>query len=118
MSCLARNTYRFGDRSDYNAPMVPTLTNHSIWQLGRFSATNILTGQDTMTLIRGLEIENFRAVKGLRWLPGAGVNCLIGPGDSGKSTILDAIDYCVGARPSVAFTDADFHGLGIYHPVH
>jgi len=40
-----------------------------------------------------LEDENFRAVKGLRWLPGAGVNCLIGPGDSGKSTILDAIDY-------------------------
>jgi putative ATP-dependent endonuclease of the OLD family len=70
-----------------------------------------------MTLIRVLEIENFRAVKGLRWLPGAGVNCLIGPGDSGKSTILDAIDYCLGARRSVAFTDADFHELGVDHPI-
>jgi putative ATP-dependent endonuclease of OLD family len=70
-----------------------------------------------MTLIRVLEIENFRAVKGLRWLPGTGANCLIGPGDSGKSTILDAIDYCLGARRSVAFTDADFHGLDVDHPI-
>ncbi|RNJ42449.1 MULTISPECIES: AAA family ATPase [Mesorhizobium] len=38
-----------------------------------------------------LEIENFRAIKKLRWLPGLGVNSLIGPGDSGKSTILDAM---------------------------
>ena len=70
-----------------------------------------------MTLIRVLEIENFRALKGLRWHPGAGVNRLIGPGDSGKSTILDAIDYCLGARRSVAFTDADFHGLDVDHPI-
>ncbi len=43
-----------------------------------------------MSLIRVVEIENFRAVKGLRWLPGPGVNCLIGPGDSyaqGKAII-------------------------------
>jgi hypothetical protein len=64
-----------------------------------------------MALIRVLEIENFRAIKRLRWLPGPGVNCLIGPGDSGKSTILDAIDLCLGARRSLSFTDADFHGI-------
>ena len=44
-----------------------------------------------MTLIRLIEIENFRAIRKLRWLPGPGVNCLIGPGDSGKSTILYAL---------------------------
>ena len=38
-----------------------------------------------MALIRVLEIENFRAVKSLHWLPGPGINCLVGPGDSGKS---------------------------------
>jgi hypothetical protein len=64
-----------------------------------------------MALVRVLEVENFRAVKGLRWLPGPGVNCLIGPGDGGKSTILDAIDLCLGARRSLSFTDADFHAL-------
>lgn len=70
-----------------------------------------------MALIRVLEIENFRAVKGLRWLPGPGVNCLIGPGDSGKSTVLDAIDLCLGARRSFTFTDADFHGLDFSLPI-
>ena len=64
-----------------------------------------------MALVRVPEIENFRAVKSLRWLPGPGMNCLIWPGDSGKSTILDAIDLCRGARRSLSFTDADFHAL-------
>jgi len=70
-----------------------------------------------MTLIRVLEIENFRAIKKLRWLPGPGMNCLIGPGDSGKSTILDAIDLCLGARRSLSFTDADFHGIDFDQPI-
>ena len=70
-----------------------------------------------MALIRLIEIENFRAVKALRWLPSPGVNCLIGPGDSGKSTILDAIDLCLGARRSLSFTDADFHGLDFGRPI-
>lgn len=70
-----------------------------------------------MALIRLLEIENFRAVKALRWLPAPGMNCLIGPGDSGKSTILDAVDLCLGARRSLSFTDADFHGLDFDRPI-
>lgn len=70
-----------------------------------------------MALIRVLEIENFRAVKALRWLPGPGLNCLIGPGDSGKSTVLDAVDLCLGARRSFTFTDADFHGLDFGRPI-
>jgi hypothetical protein len=45
------------------------------------------------------------------------VNCLIGPGDSGKSTILDAIDLCLGARRSLSFTDADFHGIDFDQPI-
>ena len=64
-----------------------------------------------MAPVRVVEVENFRAVKNLRWLPGAGINCLIGPGDSGKSTILDAIDLCLGARRSLSLTEDDFHAL-------
>jgi putative ATP-dependent endonuclease of OLD family len=70
-----------------------------------------------LALIRVLEIENFRAIKRLRWLPGKGVNCLVGSGDSGKSTILDAIDLCLGARRSLVFTDADFHALDFDDPI-
>src|SRR3984957_18016536 len=70
-----------------------------------------------MAIVKKVEIANFRSLKKFSWQPSAGLNCLIGPGDSGKSTILDAIDYCLGARRSVAFTDADFHGLDVDHPI-
>jgi len=70
-----------------------------------------------MARIRKVEINNFRGVKSLEWHPSPGLNCLIGPGDSGKSTILDAIDLCLGARRNVQFTDADFHRLAIETPI-
>lgn len=70
-----------------------------------------------MTLIRVVEIENFRGVKQLKWLPCAGINCLVGPGDSGKSTVLDAIDYCIGARRTLQLSDSDFSGLSIEEPI-
>ena len=66
-----------------------------------------------MARIRKIEIENFRGIKSLKWQPSAGINCLIGPGDSGKSSILDAIDLCLGARRNLSFTDADFHKLDV-----
>lgn len=70
-----------------------------------------------MARVRKVEIKNFRGIRTLVWFPSPGVNCLIGPGDSGKSTILDAIDLCLGARRSVQFTDADFHELNVDEPI-
>jgi len=67
--------------------------------------------------IRKIEIRNFRCIKSLTWNPSEGINCLVGPGDSGKSTILDAIDFCLGLRKSVQFTDSDFHKLDISEPI-
>lgn len=64
-----------------------------------------------MARIRKIEIENFRGIQKLEWVPQPGVNCLIGPGDSGKSTVLEAIDWCLGARRTVSVTDADFYQL-------
>jgi hypothetical protein len=46
-----------------------------------------------------------------------GINCLIGPGDSGKSTVLDAIDLCLCARRSAPITDADFYDLNVANPI-
>lgn len=66
-----------------------------------------------MARIRKIEITNFRGIQQLTWCPAPGINCLIGPGDSGKSTVLDAIDLCLGARRNVQFSDADFCGLDI-----
>jgi hypothetical protein len=70
-----------------------------------------------MAQIRQISISNFRCIEQLNWFPAAGVNCLIGPGDAGKSSILDAIDFCLGARRMVQITDADFHGLNVATPI-
>jgi putative ATP-dependent endonuclease of OLD family len=41
----------------------------------------------------------------------------MGPGDVSKSSILDAIDLCLGARRNVQFTDADFYNLNVEKPI-
>ena len=70
-----------------------------------------------MARIRHILIENFRAIKNFEWFPSPGVNCLVGAGDSGKSTILDAIDCCLGARRSMPFNDADFFEMDVSKPL-
>lgn len=70
-----------------------------------------------MARIRKIEISNFRSIKTLSWMPTSGINCLIGPGDSGKTTILDAIDYCLGARRNLSISDADFFEMNVEDPI-
>nr|WP_290371002.1 AAA family ATPase [Pseudomonas mediterranea] len=65
-----------------------------------------------MARIRRFQIQNFRSIQNLDWTPSPGFNCLIGPGDSGKSSILDAINLCLGARRNAPFGDTDFYHLG------
>ncbi|GAB1843319.1 hypothetical protein MyNCGM152_40830 [Achromobacter xylosoxidans] len=59
--------------------------------------------------IAALWVNNFRGIRELSWLPSRGINCLIGPGDSGKTTILDAIDLLLVERQNVNFDDLDFY---------
>lgn len=67
--------------------------------------------------IRKIEIDHYRGIKNFSWCPSGGLNCLIGPGDSCKSTILDAIDLCIGARRTAKITDADFYMLDVETPI-
>ncbi|MCC7169394.1 MAG: ATP-binding protein, partial [Planctomycetes bacterium] len=62
-----------------------------------------------MGLIR-VEIERFRGIKSLDWIVNGKVVCLIGPGDSTKTTILDAIELALSPRWSIPFDDTDFFG--------
>jgi predicted ATP-dependent endonuclease of OLD family len=55
-----------------------------------------------MALIRHIRIQNFRGIHKFDWFPSDRVNCLIGPGDSGKTTVLDAIDLFKLNRPGIA----------------
>ena len=59
--------------------------------------------------IREITIRNFRGVKQLTWQPSGGLVCLIGRGDVGKSTVLDAIELALSPR-SRQITDTDFLG--------
>jgi len=70
-----------------------------------------------MAVIRKVDISHFRSIKSFEWYPSPGLNCLIGSGDAGKSTIIDAIDLCLGARRSVQVTDADFYELDVETPI-
>ena len=70
-----------------------------------------------MTVIREISSSTFRGIKALKWWPNPGINCLIGPGDGGKSTILDAIELTLGTRQSIVFTDADFHRCLVGEPI-
>lgn len=67
--------------------------------------------------LRRLEIENFRGVKALDWRHIAESAALVGPGDSGKSTILDAIERVLSPRWNVTFDDTDFWDLDTESPV-
>ncbi|GAA1530414.1 ATP-dependent nuclease [Brevibacterium picturae] len=70
-------------------------------------------------IVRQLSIENFRGIKKLSWtLPvGQRLITLIGPGDSGKSTIIEAIHLLLGDRWSVSFSDVDFYGVDPSEPI-
>jgi putative ATP-dependent endonuclease of OLD family len=61
--------------------------------------------------LRRLEIDNFRGVRSLDWRNIAETTALVGPGDSGKSTILDAIERALSPKWNVAFDDTDFWDL-------
>ena len=67
--------------------------------------------------IVSVDIEHFRGIESLHWSPAAGMNCLIGPGDSTKTSILDAIELCLNPKPYTLADDCDFYNLDTSHLV-
>ncbi|QYG03948.1 ATP-dependent endonuclease [Massilia sp. NP310] len=68
--------------------------------------------------IRKISINNFRGIKKLEWcLPTADIFCLIGKGDSSKSSILEAIRYVFYPQWNLAFSDSDFYMSNVEEPV-
>lgn len=57
--------------------------------------------------IAHLSIQYFRGIKSLEWSPSPNLNCLIGPGDSCKTTILDAIELAMTPRYGFMGSDTD-----------
>ncbi len=67
--------------------------------------------------VRALSIRNFRGIRELDWTTSSHFVCLIGPGDSCKSTLLDAIGLALSSRWSVPISDADFFDCDTSLPI-
>lgn len=69
-------------------------------------------------LIRRVSATNFRGILQAEWhLPDQRFLCLVGPGDSTKTTLLDTIALVLNPRWTATFTDADFHGCETTCPI-
>ena len=60
-----------------------------------------------------LSIERFRGVKSLTWFPAHGANVILGGGDVGKTTILDAIALLLSPVNSTTLSDTDYYARDI-----
>jgi putative ATP-dependent endonuclease of OLD family len=61
--------------------------------------------------VRRLQIERFRGIRSLDWRSISDTAALVGPGDSGKSTVLDALERVLSPRWNFPFDDSDFYDL-------
>src|SRR5437879_1432028 len=60
-------------------------------------------------IIYKLIIEKFRGLNTFEWRPHEGLNILLGGGDVGKTTILDAIGLLLNPTNFTPLSDADYH---------
>ncbi len=67
--------------------------------------------------IRHINIQRFRGIKELDWTVNGEFICLIGPGDSTKSAILDAIECALSPRWNLSFDDTDFYNADSSEPL-
>ncbi len=67
------------------------------------------TGSPSTPTIYKLTIERFRGIKFMSWQPARGVNLILGGGDVGKTTILDAISLLLSPTNSASVLDSDYN---------
>lgn len=71
-----------------------------------------------MAKIYSIKIQNFRGIQNFEYVfKDAGFICLIGRGDSGKSTILEAISMVLSPSWNISFYDTDFYNCNIDAPI-
>lgn len=59
-------------------------------------------------IIRRLKIQGFRGVRDLDWRPKPGLNVILGGGDAGKTTILEAIALLLNPSNATILAEADY----------
>lgn len=100
---LARATELFRGTRRRFYPLVPEDRIRLLF-LGRRSTTK---GLDMH--IKRLIIKRYRCLESFTWAPCPRINCLIGPGDTGKSTVLSAICTLLAAYPIQQASEYDYY---------
>jgi putative ATP-dependent endonuclease of the OLD family len=67
----------------------------------------------TPPAIYRLTIQRFRGIKTLSWYPAKGVNVILGGGDVGKTTVLEAIGLLLSPTYPTALSDSDYYSRDI-----
>src|ERR1700755_2917485 len=62
----------------------------------------------TAPLIRALTIKRFRGIEEITWRPAKGLNVILGGGDVGKTTILEAIALLLSPSNAVTISESDY----------
>ncbi|THV35207.1 hypothetical protein FAB82_23365 [Glycomyces buryatensis] len=73
--------------------------------------------RQSIVKVRYLEIANFRGIRHIKWHILADFIALIGPGDSTKTTLLDALGLVLCPTYRSQFTDADFTDCNLDMPI-
>ena len=68
-------------------------------------------------IIRQVQICRFRGIAEMDWNIGSRFSCLVGPGDSTKSTTLAAIEFALSATNNVILNDTDFYMGVVEYPI-
>ena len=59
-------------------------------------------------VIRAFSIKRFRGIRELTWRPGKGLNVILGGGDVGKTSILEAIALLLSPTNAFGVSDTDY----------
>ncbi|MBR6093107.1 MAG: AAA family ATPase [Bacteroidales bacterium] len=70
-----------------------------------------------MSKLEYLKISHFRGVESFEQRFCNGITCIIGRGDSGKSTILEAISLLFAQSWTIRLNDSDFYECNIDNPI-
>lgn len=70
-----------------------------------------------MAILHSIKISHFRGIKEFSQAFKDGLICIIGRGDSGKSTLLEAISYVLSPNWNLIFYDSDFYQCNTEIPI-
>lgn len=69
-----------------------------------------MTAMASTARIRKLMVQRFRGVESLSWLPAASMNIILGGGDVGKTTVLEAIALLLAPSNAIVVSESDYWG--------